>query len=70
MPVSGRASIYGAMMRRSSETIVLADHTKFERASLSVYGAWSERLLLVTDRQPDGDLLPAIQQSGSRCIIA
>lgn len=66
----GPSLIYGAMMRRSSETVVLADHTKFERASLSVYGAWSERLSLVTDRQPEGDLLPAIMQSGSRCIIA
>jgi len=66
----GPSLIYGAMMRRSNETMVLADHTKFERASLSVYGPWSERLALVTDRLPEGELLAAIQRGGSRCIVA
>lgn len=66
----GPSLIYGAMMRRSTDTIVLADHTKFDRASLAVYGSWSERMSLVTDQQTSGDLLSAMQRSGSRCIVA
>ena len=65
----GPSLIYGAMMRRSSETIILADHSKFDRASLSVYGPWSKSVLLVTDRMPEGELLLAIETSGARCLV-
>ena len=65
----GPSLIYGAMMRRSSETVILADHSKFDRASLSVYGPWSESVLLVTDRMPEGELLSAIETSGARCLV-
>ena len=67
---AGPSLIYGTMMRRSNQTVVLADHTKFDRASLAVYGPWSEQLLLVTDREPGGELLSAIHQGGSQLIVA
>lgn len=66
----GPSLVYGAMMRRAGETVILADHTKFERASLAVYGSWSARLLLITDRPPGGELQAAIQQNGSRYTVA
>lgn len=66
----GPALIYGAMMKRSSETVVLADHTKFERASLSVYGSWSPQVLLVSDQEPSGELRSAINRAGGRCLAA
>jgi DeoR/GlpR family transcriptional regulator of sugar metabolism len=34
----GPGLVYGAMMRRSAQTIILADHAKFDRPSLAVYG--------------------------------
>ena len=66
----GPGLIYGAMMKRSTETVVLADHTKFGRPSLSVYGPWSSQLLLVSDQEPDGDLRNAITRAGARSLLA
>lgn len=66
----GPALIYGAMMRRSSETVILADHSKFERASLSVYGPWSAQVRLVCDAEPEGDLRSAMERAGASCLVA
>jgi DeoR/GlpR family transcriptional regulator of sugar metabolism len=65
----GPGLIYGAMMKRSSETVVLADHTKFDRPSLSVYGPWSPQVLLVCDRRPQGELLAALDHTGARTLV-
>jgi DeoR/GlpR family transcriptional regulator of sugar metabolism len=64
----GPGLIYGAMMRRSTETVILADHTKFGRASLAVYGEWSGAVTLVTDIPPTGDLLHALSRHGVRIL--
>jgi DeoR/GlpR family transcriptional regulator of sugar metabolism len=56
-------------MKRSSETVVLADHTKFGRPSLSVYGPWSPQVLLVCDREPAGELGAAIERAGARTLV-
>ena len=48
---------------------VLADHTKFDRPSLSVYGPWSERVLLVTNKDPSEELRSAMTQAGARLLI-
>lgn len=66
----GPGLIYGAMMRRSSETVILADHSKFERASLSVYGPWSQQLCLVSDTEPRGALRSAMESAGARWLTA
>jgi DeoR/GlpR family transcriptional regulator of sugar metabolism len=67
---AGAALIYGMMMRRSSETIILADHMKFGRPSLAVYGAWSEAVTLVTDQELEGELAQAGAERGLRVIVA
>ena len=59
----GPGLIYGAMMRRASETIILADHSKFERPSLSVYGEWSASVTLVSDQAPEGTLAASLRQA-------
>jgi DeoR/GlpR family transcriptional regulator of sugar metabolism len=46
----GPSLIYGAMMRRSAETLIVADHSKFGRSSLAVFGEWSQNVTLVTDQ--------------------
>lgn len=66
----GPGLIYGAMMRRSAESVILADHTKFGRASLAVYGPWSDVVSLVTDETPYGDLAEALRSNGTRLICA
>lgn len=61
--------VYGAMMRRATETLVLADHGKFGRPSLLVYGAWSATTTLVTDETPAGDLAAALEDAGAAVIV-
>ena len=56
----GPGLIYGAMMRRAARTIILADHSKFDRPSLSVYGSWSASTILISDAAPEGELAAAI----------
>jgi DeoR family transcriptional regulator, glycerol-3-phosphate regulon repressor len=62
--------IYGAMMRRASETLVLADHSKFDRPSLTVFGPWNENTTLVCDRRPEGELKSALDMAGVTIVEA
>ncbi len=66
----GPGLIYGAMMRRASETVILADATKFDRPSLAVFGPWSPAVTLVSDREPGGELAAALAASGTRFVHA
>lgn len=66
----GPGQIYGAMMRRAAHTMILADHTKFDRPSLMVYGPWSSAVTLVTDAAPRGDLIDAMGDAGARVLVA
>jgi DeoR/GlpR family transcriptional regulator of sugar metabolism len=66
----GPGLIYGAMMRRASETIILADHTKFDRPSLSVYGEWSANMTLVSDLAPEGAVASALKQAHVKVVRA
>ena len=66
----GPGLTYGAMMRRSARTVILADHSKFDVPSLTVYGAWSPAMVLVSDRPPLGELARAMALAGSEVLVA
>jgi DeoR/GlpR family transcriptional regulator of sugar metabolism len=66
----GPGLIYGAMMRRSSETLILADHSKIDRISLSVYGEWSSHVTLVTDTQLPTELQTHLSDAGTKIVVA
>ena len=66
----GPGLIYGAMMRRSAETLILADHSKIDRISVSVYGEWTTRVTLVTDDQLPADLQTHLLVAGTKVFIA
>ncbi len=66
----GPGQVYGAMMRRSAQTLILADHTKFDNPSLTVYGAWSSTTTLITDMRPCGDLAAALTVAGVALVVA
>ncbi len=66
----GPGLIYGAMMRRAARTLVLADHSKFDRPSLTVYGPWSSLVTLISDAAPQGDLADAIASCGAAVSLA
>ena len=62
--------VYGTMIRRASDTLVVADHTKFERPSLTVFGEWSATTTLITDVPPPSPMLSVLERAGARMIIA
>jgi DeoR/GlpR family transcriptional regulator of sugar metabolism len=66
----GPSLIYGTMMRRATRTVILADHSKFERPSLAVCGPWTPSTSLVTDSLPGGELAVALENANAQIIIA
>jgi DeoR/GlpR family transcriptional regulator of sugar metabolism len=66
----GPGLIYGTMMRRVAQTIILADRSKFGRPSLSVYGPWSSTMTLISDSAPGGELASALAASHCRVLLA
>ena len=66
----GPGMIYGAMMRRAAQTLIVADRTKFNRASLTVFGKWSQETVLISDTEPDGELALAMADAGARTLLA
>jgi DeoR/GlpR family transcriptional regulator of sugar metabolism len=62
--------VYSAMMQRAAETLIVADHSKFERHSLVVIGPWSAKMTLVTDRAPGPGLASALDMAGAGCVFA
>ena len=60
--------IYGTMMRRSSEVYILADHTKFDRPSLTVFGPWSHVSGLITDLPPSPKLSQTLRTARVRIM--
>jgi DeoR/GlpR family transcriptional regulator of sugar metabolism len=66
----GPGLVYGAMMRRSARTIILADRSKFNRPSLSVYGPWSTATTLISDAAPGDELALALTANHAKFIHA
>ncbi len=66
----GPGQVYGAMMMRSERTIVLADHSKFDTPSLTVYGTWTNATTLVTDSLPIGTLATGLFAAGVIVVVA
>ncbi len=63
-------AIYGAMVKRAAEAIIVVDHTKFEQRALTVFAHWTDIDRLVTDRQPEGALATALREAGTETIVA
>ncbi len=66
----GPGMTFGMMMRRAAHTIIVADHTKFDRPSLMVYGEWSPSVTLIADTRPKGRLATALLQAGTNVVEA
>jgi DeoR family transcriptional regulator, glycerol-3-phosphate regulon repressor len=64
------AAIYAAMSRRAERSIVVADHTKFDRPALAIYAPWREIDVLVADRKPAGKLARALYNASVKVIVA
>lgn len=66
----GPGMTYGAMIKRATHVFILADHSKFDVPSLTVFARWTTVTTLITDRQPLGELADAIERGGSKVIVA
>jgi DeoR/GlpR family transcriptional regulator of sugar metabolism len=53
-------TVYGAMGKRAAKTLIVADHSKFDRIFPSRYLTWREVDHLVTDAEPEGRLLNSL----------
>lgn len=66
----GPGLVYGAMVRRSAQTFILADQSKFEAPSLKVFSRWSATMTLISDAHPEGALGKALQSAGATLVVA
>lgn len=58
------------MLRRATETVIVADHSKFEQQALSLWARWAEIGRLVTDRAPSGPLARALERARVEVTVA
>jgi DeoR/GlpR family transcriptional regulator of sugar metabolism len=63
-------AIYGAMVKRASESILVADRSKFDQPALTVFAQWADIDRLVTDRPPSGALAAALRAAGTEVTVA
>jgi DeoR/GlpR family transcriptional regulator of sugar metabolism len=63
-------AVYALMAERSGVTMVVADHSKMNRASRMRYREWGSIDYLVTDASPAGDTAAAIERAATRVMIA
>jgi DeoR/GlpR family transcriptional regulator of sugar metabolism len=62
--------VYGAMVERSEQAVVLADSDKFNKRALVLLTPWNTATTLITDRAPQGGLRSALDRSGTQVIVA
>ncbi|MBO0662573.1 DeoR/GlpR family DNA-binding transcription regulator [Jiella sp. MQZ9-1] len=55
-------AVYSAMLARSARSVVVADHSKFDRVFPARYGAWKQIDALVSDTAPAGQLKAAMDR--------
>jgi DeoR/GlpR family transcriptional regulator of sugar metabolism len=63
-------AVYTAMVARSSQTLVVADHSKFDRVFPACYASWRKIHHLVTDRTPEGGLMKSLKACGVDIVVA
>ncbi|HEY0275644.1 MAG TPA: DeoR/GlpR family DNA-binding transcription regulator [Paenirhodobacter sp.] len=64
------AGIYGAMVRRAAQSVVIADASKIDQSALAVFATWNDIDLLITDRAPGADLASALTHGRTGLLIA
>ena len=64
------ASVYKAMVNRAAETIVVADHMKFDIPALAIWARMHEVQQLVTDREPAGAVKRALERARVEITLA
>lgn len=63
------AAVYAAMAARAAKTIIVADHSKFNRIFTARYADWPRIAHLVTDMAPQAGLHRALAQAAVEIVI-
>lgn len=64
------AWVYKAMRMRAAETMIVADHTKFDMQAMAIWAQVPDVDRLVTDRAPSGALGRALERGGVEVALA
>ncbi|RWI48954.1 MAG: DeoR/GlpR transcriptional regulator [Mesorhizobium sp.] len=62
--------VYGAMIEKSEQAVVLADSDKFDKRALVLLTDWNATTTLITDVAPQGALRTALELGGTKVIVA
>lgn len=63
------SAVYAAIVSRSADTILVADHSKQDQMFAARYAGWREIDHLITDAQPKGPLKTALQQAKVDIVV-
>lgn len=62
------AAVYGAIVARAAEVMVVADRSKFDRVFPARFASWREIGALVSDARPDGALGETLTRHGVEMV--
>lgn len=62
-------AVYASMVRRTARTLVVADHSKFDKVFPARYAGWPEIGHLVTDEAPEGPLAERLGDCGVDVVV-
>ncbi|MFK7859327.1 MAG: DeoR/GlpR family DNA-binding transcription regulator [Granulosicoccus sp.] len=63
------SDIYSCMGRHAAQTMIVADHSKFNKIFPARFSKWADVNTLVTNKQPKGKLRSAIEQQNVNIIV-
>jgi DeoR family fructose operon transcriptional repressor len=69
-PILAEVEVNAAMIRKASRVVLVADHSKFGRVTLSSFGPIETAQVLVTDAGSPRALLQRIRRRGVDVIVA
>jgi DeoR/GlpR family transcriptional regulator of sugar metabolism len=61
-------AVYSAMAMRAAQTVIVADHSKFDRIFPARFAVWRQVGHLITDEKPEGALLHALSVNGINIV--
>ena len=64
------AAVYGVIAGRAAATMIVADHSKFDRVFPARFASWREIGTLVTDQRPAGALAETLDRHSVEVVVA
>ena len=61
--------VYSCMVKHASRTMIVADHSKFDKVFAARFAKWSDIDTLVSDEQPSGLLKSAINKANTKVVV-